>query len=68
MQNPAARLPVLIRFVIRSSIHTPRTFTGKCAALAMRHGLAWNAPVCVGTGFMNYQPKTSEQDRSVKQI
>ena len=32
--------------MIRSSIHTPRTFTGLPAGTLLRRGTAWDAGVC----------------------
>jgi hypothetical protein len=48
------------KFVIRSSIHTARTFNGLFAGALMRRETGWNAAVCLELAGTNYQPK---QDR-----
>jgi len=49
--------------VIRSSIHTPRTFTGQTAAKQMRWLTACDALVCLSVEGANYQPDQNGQDR-----
>jgi hypothetical protein len=49
-------------FVIRSSIHTARTFNGLPAGVMMRSGTRWNAFACLQLEGANYQPK---QDRNI---
>ena len=49
--------------VIRSSIHTPRTFTGQTAAKQMRCLTACDALVCLSVEGANYQPDQNGQDR-----
>jgi hypothetical protein len=51
-----------IIFVIRSSIHTARTFNGLPARATMRSGASWNAVVCFQLEGSDYQPK---QDRNM---
>ncbi len=40
--------------MIRSSIHTPRTFTAIPAGVILRPGTAWNAFACMGLDQQNY--------------
>jgi hypothetical protein len=49
-------------FVIRSSIHTTRTFNGSPAGAMMRPGTSWNAAVCFQLESADYQAK---QDRNM---
>ena len=51
-------------FVIRSSIHTPRTFTGLPADTLLRRGTAWDSGVCAGLECMSYQPKQNDMNHS----
>jgi hypothetical protein len=51
-----------IIFVIRSSIHTTRTFNGSAASAMMRPGTGWNAVVCFQLEGSDYQAK---QDRNM---
>jgi hypothetical protein len=49
--------------VIRSWIHTSRTFSGLPAGVSARPGASMNAIVCSQLECLNYQPKQNGLDR-----
>jgi len=50
-------------FVIRSSIHTTRTFTAMPAGISMRPPQVWDVAVCLCLDNSEYQPKQSDMNR-----
>jgi hypothetical protein len=53
--------------MIRSSIHTPRTFTAIPAGVNLRPGLARDASVWMGLDQAKYQPETGGLCRTGQQ-
>lgn len=56
------------KMMIRSSIHTPRQFTGNPVGVFMPFGTAWNASVCAGLDNNDYQPKRRDNGRTEQLI
>lgn len=52
--------------MIRNSIHTTRALLAGIGGRNIRPDLAWDAALCMESGFTGYQPILGEQDRSEK--